>query len=224
MSQLWEAGQYEGNLVSAEFDVTDNGKDRTTLTFEIQGHQKKVYLYWSGGAAEYTAQKMKHLGWNGDIDAPEFSNTEGIELSCKHEEYQGKNKERWDVWVPRERKAPDSSAKANIKSLWRAQGGAAAPKPAAGKPGAPPKATAPKSPPKGPPKAPPKDETADKDAPWVENEDSAWEKWVEAAGDTEIDQGRWFKVIEATEKKWGISRSEFGGAAWAEVAKAAVPI
>ena len=221
---LCEEGTYNGNLVGAEFDVTDNGKDRTTLTFEIDGSQRKVFLYWSGGAAQYTAEKLKHLGWNGDIDSPEFSNTDNIELSCKHEEYQGKTRERWDIWVPRERRAPDSQSKANIKSLWRAQGGGAAPKTPTGKPTAPPKPAAPKAPSKGPPKAPPKDETADRDAPWVENEESAWQKWSDAAGGDEVDQDRWFAVIEATEKKWGVPRAEFAGAAWAEVAKAAVPI
>lgn len=61
---------------------------------------RDVYLYLSDKAWPYSCKKLTSLGFNGNFTQPEFTapTDDGwIQLVCKHEEYRGTMRERWDL-------------------------------------------------------------------------------------------------------------------------------
>lgn len=76
----------------------------------IEPTSRDVEFYLSENAWDISVANLKSLGWNGNLDAPEFNPevSTGISLECKHEEYKGKTKERWSLpYAGRERKPLD---------------------------------------------------------------------------------------------------------------------
>ena len=77
----------------------------------------------------YTEKKLKQLGFGGDFAEPTFSpsaSKDGVELSCRHEEYDGRTVERWDLaraGIEYEPAATDRLHRLN--ALWKASSKAA---------------------------------------------------------------------------------------------------
>lgn len=143
---LVPAGYYKGKLLSAVFTAPEGKSPAMAMEFDLDTCKRTVFLYLSDNAWPYTEEKLRRLGFNGNFETPEFTTTE-CELVCKHEEYEGKMKEKWDVaggFKPEP--APPDVAK-QFGAKWRATVGAPPGKPA-GKPSAPP-------PPAAQPSAPP---------------------------------------------------------------------
>ena len=146
-----EAGYYSAKLVEAVFTTPEGKAPAMALTFQIGDYRRNVFLYLSDGAYPYSEEKLRRLGFNGNFEAPEFTASE-CELECKHEEYQGKMKEKWDIAGGfKAEPAPPDVAK-QFAAKWRASNGAAPTKPA-GKPPAPAPRSAPPPAAKGPPPA-----------------------------------------------------------------------
>ena len=64
------------------------------------GQDRRVYLSLHENAWPFTEEKLKSLEFNGDFEDPKFSSTaytEGIELTCKEETFNGKTTERWEL-------------------------------------------------------------------------------------------------------------------------------
>lgn len=97
--QLWDEGTYNGVLRTLQFtESAKSGAPQVEATFLVEGAIKKAFWSLSGGAEEYTLNKLRAIGWNGDAENPECSiGNEEIQLTCKHDEYQGKVRERWDI-------------------------------------------------------------------------------------------------------------------------------
>ena len=115
-----QAGTYNANLTRGVLSKAGNGGLQAALVFNIQHYQadgqwteiapfeRTVFLSFAGGAKEYTKKKLATLGFNEpkvekDPESgeqvmvfPEGTTTKAISLLCKHEEYNGGNKERWD--------------------------------------------------------------------------------------------------------------------------------
>jgi hypothetical protein len=73
----------------------------------------------AAGAKPYTVKKLLVLGFNGDFRNPKFG-VEKCEVICKHEDYKGKIREKWELanWGGSEPAADDELEKMNAE--WRA--------------------------------------------------------------------------------------------------------
>ncbi len=108
-----DKGTYHGVLAESALDTNKNGTPLIRLTFNIKNRwdgakwepisdsiQRNVKLYLSDAAAQYSFDKLKSLGFNGDFKAPDFGEevkTKGISLTCEHDTSDGKTYENWDL-------------------------------------------------------------------------------------------------------------------------------
>mgnify|MGYP000924591099 CR=1 FL=1 len=136
MSELWNPGNYVGNLVSGEFGKNDKGTPQCVLKFDIEGNQKIIFIYLSDGAREIAFEQLEQLGWNGSTSSPEFANGQGVDLYMKVERYEDKDREKWSIsrGFKTEPMAQDEARR--IEALWKQRGkpGATGSKPAASAP------------------------------------------------------------------------------------------
>lgn len=201
-------GRYIGTLTSGAIGVSGKqDKPAACLTFQVQDQVRTVYLYLTDAALPYTEPKLAALGFNGDYENPAFSKTEGVSLVCKHEEYEGKVREKWDLgFLP---KPADKSTLANLSAKFRARHGTP-PRPTAPPPSAPSK-----TPP--PPKKPEVEHTLEDDGKW--NKDRAWEKWIEAYPDPKVCEKKFLAAVGKQEKAAKHDEDEFTSADWRDVAE-----
>ena len=63
---------------------------------------RTVFLYVSDAAWPYTEEKLTRLGFNGNfgagMDFSDAAKSDGVQLICKHELYQNKPREKWDLF------------------------------------------------------------------------------------------------------------------------------
>lgn len=214
-----DAGTYEANLMEAVLAEKD-GKQQVVLEFDIIGQnaRRKVYLHLSEAAEEYTFDKLKRLGFNGHFepDKMQFANGDGATLSCKHEEWKGEMKEKWDVGGG----MPSPASMDKIKAFgarYRAVTGTAPAKPA-GAPAAPPKA-APPAPSKAPP---PPTQPADPTL-IAKDKDEAWSEWDRVMKGKATPERFYAAIEEVGEGRGGIGESQFTPEDWNNVASMAPP-
>lgn len=105
----------------------------------IEPTSRDVEFYLTDAAWDSSISKLKSLGWNGNLDAPEFGPevAAGIPLECKHEEYNGKTRERFGLpYAGRERTPLDRAEQRALQAKLakefkeRPAGAPAAPPPA----------------------------------------------------------------------------------------------
>lgn len=225
-----EAGYYTGTISECVFAEGKGGNVEVVLKFDLGDNTfRTVFLYTTDAAWPYTREKLERLGWNGNTESPEFSNGENVELACKHEDYQGETREKWDL-APGMKAAAPADKRKRLEALWRAKGGKTA---AVTKPGAPkPAPSAAKTPPAAPPDdAPPfesedppadEEETAGEAMFSIKTKDDAWAAWKRA--EQTHDVARWKTVIAGITKSTGKREAQFGPEEWDKVAEQAVPL
>lgn len=153
---MLEEGIYLGYIDTAV--TTESGSKKTpaiAITFTVahraaDGDWQKlpadakatVWLYLSENAWPYTEGKLKQLGFNGDFADPKFGDhtiADGVQLQCKHEEYEGKTKDKWELFGGGGPSKADQSLTQILSARWKQNNGS---KPA-GKPLPPKRAAAP---------------------------------------------------------------------------------
>lgn len=214
MSDLMPEGQYQGDVIGAEFGQTSNGNLQMAVKFNIaEGVNRTVYLTMNEntmgtndeGKPRICQSQLDALGYNGD-DPPTFANPNGVQLYMKHDEWNGKRKEKWNVSSGGTPMTPASPDQINrFKSQWRALKGAG-PKPASA-------ASAPKAPTR-PTSAPAKPKAQDADSVfqlWASGREKAkkaigesdWFEFCKSViGNDDTDKytpGDWQKVAEAAD-------------------------
>jgi hypothetical protein len=114
-----QAGNYSGTLVKGIVSEAQNGTPQAAIVFKLthvavdgdwqalgdSEAERTVYLSMSGGAKEYTKKKLTSLGYQAvetvegepriRFDAAVVA--EPVELTCRHETYNGRDVERWDL-------------------------------------------------------------------------------------------------------------------------------
>jgi len=209
-------GSYRGNLESAVLALTKGGSEQVVIKFvlsDIQGNPlgvtRSMYLSMSGGAWPYTRQKLEALGFNGDFDNPQFDpqKSSNFEVLCKHDEYEGKTTEKWDLanWGGGPEKASNDVIK-RYNAKWKAEVGSPPPKPAG----------APARPPSLPPRPPAKQ--PERVSPKDQGEAFALFKTIE--GD---DAEKFWALIAKIEKKHGIPVDDFEQKHWDEFHEELLP-
>lgn len=205
MSQLWEeSNQYRGKPISGRYTESKNkGTPGVEVTFDVMGHKKSITMYLSEKAEERTMKLLADLGFNGDFENMAFKDAE-VELSCKHEEYNGKVYEKWNYWGEQQAAPIDISKAKSLTARFKSVAGPAVPKPMT--PPVMPKAPAPSMAPppapvaKGPPPRVPVKPPESPAQMLATDEASAWAWWnkPENKGKMSDDElnAKWLEIIE----------------------------
>lgn len=80
-----------------------------------------VYKYLSDNAMEYTVEHLESVGFNGDFENPvfeRFAESGGAWLYCKVEDYEGKERVKWDFSRKRKREVPERTEIDRAKALY----------------------------------------------------------------------------------------------------------
>ena len=218
MSELWPTGNYTGNLVEWEVGEAKTGTPQVVLVFEVDNSRRTVFLALSDAAWQYTEDKLRLMGFNGDFENPDFAKPDGVPLYCKHDTYQGKTGEKWDVSTGMNVTPAKADVRKTLTRRWASQNA----KPSRPSTSAPPARSAPppaettrSAPPPADDDAAPSstfEEITDKNACW-----SYWEDIFKGA----VDVGHWQEVIREVAN--GRKESAFTADDWRAVAKKAVP-
>lgn len=167
MSEMFSPGTYHGVVREITPSVTKQKQSpQMSIKVEVQfrangssweavdSAERWIHLSMSGRAAEYTMRKLDAIGFNGDFNDPKvsadaMSDNAGIDLICKHETYNGKPQERFELPFDDFEPTPlDATGIRQMNELWRQRNCGAATVAAKPKP-------RPSAPPSRPPPAPP---------------------------------------------------------------------
>lgn len=77
-----------------------------------------LYLSMADAAAQYTVDKLKELGFNGDFQAPQFSN-KTAKLQCRHDTWQGKERTRWELYWRGASKPAKAATVTRLNAMWQ---------------------------------------------------------------------------------------------------------
>lgn len=145
------AGLYHSTLKKGVTSKAKSGNPQMCLTFEVTHSwngegwddmmrpiERSVFLSLTDAAWPYSEEKLTRLGFNGNFESPDFTETEA-DLECKIESYQGKDKEKWDLagggsFEPEP--APKDVTR-TLSAKWKAKGKPVTSPPPAGRPKAP---------------------------------------------------------------------------------------
>lgn len=211
-----DAGAHHGVLTEVEIIEPEKGAPYMALKFSVYaGVDRTVRLFLSDAAREsWVDDQLRDLGFNGNFEEPKFRGdlyTDGIDLWCKHEEYEGKTREKWGI-SKGEGPAMSGDKLKRLTASWKSKN-SSTPRPA----GRPPPPAESKAPPAAglSPLPPAKKKSAEVE--WTK--DLAWDRWVEVVQDAEkVDTDRWQAEIE----KIG-DEDKFTAADWKTLAGVAVP-
>lgn len=95
---------------------------------ELQEPAKRsLWLATTDGAWPYTEKKLRAMGFNGDFREPEFivpaddNGAAWVEVICRHEEYEGKIREKWELakWGDQDRTPPADDVIRKLQAKWK---------------------------------------------------------------------------------------------------------
>lgn len=99
MDNLIAQGRYRARAVDAQLGLSKSNSEQVGIGFEIldegqyEGWHITGFFSFSDAAADYTLEKMRNAGWQGD-DVSDLSSLCPAEGECviviRHEEYEGK--------------------------------------------------------------------------------------------------------------------------------------
>lgn len=142
---FYPVGAYTGRVVRQSLGVSKNDKPQFTLTCQIiegvdqfgsvypveQSYERTIYIYFSDSpkGMEIVLKQLAVLGFDKTSlkflspDTPGFVDFTGqdVPLYCKHEEYEGEEREKWSISTPRDTPATkpvDSSAIRKLDALY----------------------------------------------------------------------------------------------------------
>lgn len=204
MSQNWEEGKYPAKPLSGRYIESKHKQTPgVEITFDVMEHKKTVTMYLSGAAEERTMRLLADLGFNGDFENMTFAD-KMVELSCKHEPYNGKVYEKWNYWGEQQAAPIDISKAKSLTARFKSVAGPAVPRPTS--PPVMPKAPAPSMAPppapvaKGPPPRVPVKPPESPAQMLATDEASAWAWWnkPENKGKMSDDElnAKWLEIIE----------------------------
>lgn len=105
MSNIIPEGTYRARCLETDLGSSKTGKEQIMMNFQITeegqwcGKHWSGYFYFSDKAADYTFEKMRNAGWQGD-DLADLSSLSPSNVECliviSHEEYEGKTRVKID--------------------------------------------------------------------------------------------------------------------------------
>lgn len=104
-----EEGNYYGTVARGVTTKSQKGHPQIAVAFNVthqavgdkwvelsEDFERSMFLSLHANAKGYSQEKLRILDFNGDFDEPEFTK-EGVALTCRHEMYEGKSRERWEL-------------------------------------------------------------------------------------------------------------------------------
>ena len=139
-------GPYYGRVISAVSSVSKNsGGDQVVIECEVthgaeagdwvalpQPIKRHIYLSLTGGAWEYSIEKMKAIGFTGDFDDIKFNDAvyDGLQINMTLDTYKGRQRERWELpYKGMEPVKADADRIARMSARYRAEAGGGQPPP-----------------------------------------------------------------------------------------------
>lgn len=134
---MYKAGNYWCKVASQQLGTTKTGKPQFVLTFDVVGmidpdnaegdliavdrYERSIFRTITDSTVDWLVEDIKHLCERGNIvfDLPSFSHLspaspvyldfKGVEFEgyCTHEEYEGKNREKWGVSTGKKKGGPE---------------------------------------------------------------------------------------------------------------------
>jgi pyruvate/2-oxoglutarate dehydrogenase complex dihydrolipoamide acyltransferase (E2) component len=226
VSNLYPEGFFDATVTGGQFGQTGNGKAQWAIDFTLDdGTKRTAYLSYEGGSKPYTTEKLQRLGFNGDVDNPVFESPQ-CQMGCKHEEYNGATKEKWDVGRGLQMAPPSADMRNEFRRDWKATAAQPVGKPT-GAPATPPtRSAAPKSAPSRPApasSAPGRPNAAPSRSDPATVKDKDW-AWNEIKKTTPPKQDNFFETIDRVAADTGIAEDDFGPEQWSAVVAGYLPI
>ena len=134
MGAYYPQGVYLGRVVRQELgESSKKGTPQFVVTFQIleardnfgdstrvASHERSVYIYLTEKSMPIALEALKVLGYRGtkisSLGDADFTGKE-VELYCKHEDYEGEARERWNISTPREQKESKPVDPAALRKL-----------------------------------------------------------------------------------------------------------
>lgn len=211
---MYDEGNYKGCVEVLVFGLSGKkGTEQMEIRFYLdENTRKSAMLYFTPATEDQSMETLHALGFNGDFKAPAIAERyyKGYELEvyCKHEDYEGKPVERWNIGGGGGKPAPDDlAARRSAEFRARFGGNTAPPKKA------PPASSPPKAPPAKSAPPPPAEKPYGKDEAWAELVGSLAEKGKE------VDVKEWQRCIDQV----GPDETEFGSDEWKQVVAEYLP-
>ena len=137
----FDKGRYIGQLTNQQLGKTSNGNPQIVLTFNIIGkvdlsdpqgalldcpkYERTVYRVITNKTIDYVLKDMEAIGFEGnsfgqiDSSMPGFQDLRGkeIELFCDHDNYEGKEKEKWGIYTEFEGAKVEKLEAADVRKL-----------------------------------------------------------------------------------------------------------
>lgn len=128
---MFAEGYYYGTLLGGQTgESIRKGTPQITLVWKVthawngekyepllNPENKEVVLYFTERTEDRTIGQLNALGFNGNYRKPEFSVKHGP-LQCKHEDYNGKLEERWNIPGARAKKASEDTLRM-LEERWK---------------------------------------------------------------------------------------------------------
>lgn len=213
-------GTYRATIDGMTVGQTSKGTPQIVIAINVHVstsdiRRRTISLFMSDKAAQYSEEKLRDLGFNGDYDNPRLRDdlyTEGCEVYCKHETYESngetRHAERWNFSRGFKSNPIAGDAKAALAQRWRAKYGSTPTKVTPTTPAAAPAPFVATKPP--PPTAP---------AATKFTKEQAWDVWMNELGNRADILALWTSVVQDVAR--GREESAFTSADWQTVADAA---
>lgn len=104
-----EPGNYYGTVKQAVTSKAQTGSPQVVVAFNVTHHavadkwvelsepmERSMFLNLHQNTKAYTQEKLRILDFDGNFDEPGLTK-EGVALTCRHETYEGKTRERWEL-------------------------------------------------------------------------------------------------------------------------------
>lgn len=214
---LTPEGNYKANLAGMVFGESSKGTPQIEFIVDVQvstndPRRRSIILYFtpkvkdSGKTvAQESEETLEKFGFNGKPKEPWCKVTE-FEVYCRHEEYEGKMRERWNFSSGSRTRPATNAAMEQFEQRWRAGGRQTATVAPPAAPTTPPAAS----------KGPPPEDDAPKGKVWDKN--AAWDAWCAEFGE-KVDSNQWNAAIQKVGK--GRRQAQFTAADWEQVASLA---
>lgn len=210
---MHEEGNYKGCVEMLIYGLSGKkGTEQMEFRFFIdENTRNSAFLYFTPTTEDKSMEILNMLGFNGDFKAPVINEIYykdyELDVYCKHEEYQGETKERWNIGSGGGKPAPDDIA-ARRSAEFRARFSRTAPPAKRETPAeSAERAPAPKAPP--PKRAPAKPTT-----PAYGKEDAFYDI-SKQLGEVGVDTDEWNKAIDLV----GNDEDEFTAEQWKQVVR-----
>ena len=131
-----DKGYYWGKVKEFGTAESDKGTPYFFLTCEIVAvrvgqeyidiapEERTVFIYLSDAAMQYSAPKLISIGFNGNFAAPDIgedAKTNGVMLENEPETFDGKLREKWQLYTQRgiEHKPLDNAGNRRLNALYK---------------------------------------------------------------------------------------------------------